>query len=332
MIKNPEFWYKKDILSKLISYLVSPISLIWILISLVKEFLSKPYKAKLKVICIGNLTIGGTGKTPFAISTFLWLTELGYNPVFLTRGYGGEEDGPTEVKGFHTHLNVGDEALLLSKVGITIVAKNRAKGAKFIENHKNNFDVIIMDDGLQNYQLYKDLNVMLVDKESLFGNGFCIPAGPLRETINHGIKKVNSIILTGNNDNITEFNKNLISKVPIFNSKIVLENSTHNNKQKYLAFCGLGNPSKFYRTLEKNKFHIAKTKSFPDHHKYKSIDIENLKKEAQNQNLKLITTEKDYVKITDNDKKSIHVLSIKLDLVKNDKDKFKSLLRDNING
>ena len=127
MIKNPEFWYKKDILSKLISYLVSPISLIWILVSLVKEFLSKPYKAKLKVICIGNLTIGGTGKTPFAISTFLWLTELGYNPVFLTRGYGGEENGPFEVKSLHTHLKVGDEALLLSKVGKLLLLKIELK-------------------------------------------------------------------------------------------------------------------------------------------------------------------------------------------------------------
>ena len=332
MIKNPKFWYKKDIVSKLISYFLSPISLIWILLSLIKKFFSKPYKTKLKVICIGNLTIGGTGKTPFAISTFNWLKELGYNPVFLTRGYSGKENGPTEVKTFHTHFNVGDEALLLSKVGTTIVAKNRSVGARFIEKHKNNFDIIIMDDGLQNHQLYKDLNILLVDRESFFGNEYCLPAGPLRETVRHGIKKINAIILTGNYENEIDINNKFIKKVPIFNSKIIPDNSIQNKNQKYLAFCGLSNSSKFYKTLEKNKFHIAKTKSFPDHYKYNDIDIINLKKEAQNQDLKLITTEKDYVKIANKDKKSFDVLCIKLDLEKNDKNKFKSLLRDNMNG
>ncbi len=332
MIKNLEFWYKKDIFSKLISYIMYPLSIVWISISLIKELFSKKYQTKLKVICIGNLTVGGTGKTPFAISTFTWLTELGYSPVFLTRGYGGIEKGPIEVKEFHTHFNVGDEALLLSKVGITIVAKNRSVGAKFIENHKNNFDIIIMDDGLQNFQLYRNLNILLIDNENLFGNEFCLPAGPLRQTISHGMKKINAIVLTGNDKNKIGINEKLAYNVPIFHSNIILEKLVKDKNQQYLAFCGLGNPLKFYKTLKKYKFHIAKTKSFPDHYKYKDIDIINLQKEAQTQNLKLITTEKDYVKIADNDKELIDVLSIKLDLEKNDKDKFKSLLRDNMNG
>ncbi|MDA7693148.1 tetraacyldisaccharide 4'-kinase, partial [Alphaproteobacteria bacterium] len=178
MIKTPIFWYDKSFISKLKTYLLSPLSILWIIASRIKIILSHPYKSKSKVICIGNLTIGGNGKTPFAISVFKLLKNTGYNPVFLTRGYGGEIHGPLEVKTNHTHFDIGDEALLLSNIGTTIVSKNRSNGAKFIENDNRNFDIIIMDDGLQNNQLHKDINILLIDKNRFFGNEYCIPAGP----------------------------------------------------------------------------------------------------------------------------------------------------------
>ena len=168
MIKAPKFWYKDDRLSKLIAFLAYPLSIIWIVIAFIKKNMRMPYKSKLKVICIGNLNIGGTGKTPFTIYTYKILRELGYKPAFLTRGYGGLEKGPLKVKLKHNYKDVGDEALLLNKVGPTILSADRSQGAKFIENHKDSYDLILMDDGLQNNQLEKNIKLLLVDKSFIF--------------------------------------------------------------------------------------------------------------------------------------------------------------------
>ena len=157
MFKTPEFWYRNNVLSKVKAIFLYPFSIFWILIGQFKRFFTKTYKCKLQVICIGNLTVGGTGKTPFAIYIYKLLKDLGYKPVFLTRGYGGFIKGHIEVNNTHHFTEIGDESILLSKVGTTIVSKNRSLGAKYIEKHKKKFDVIIMDDGLQNYQLKPDV-------------------------------------------------------------------------------------------------------------------------------------------------------------------------------
>ena len=329
---TPKFWYEKDFLSKFKSYLLSPLSVIWIFLSRIKAILSKPYNSKLKVICVGNLTIGGTGKTPFAISTFKWLKDIGYNPVFLTRGYGGNQIEPMEVKTFHKHKDVGDEALLLSKIGTTIVSKNRSSGAKFIESHQSNFDIIIMDDGLQNNQLRKNFNILLVDKNLMFGNEYCIPAGPLRETISSGLLNIDAIIITGNNEIIDYQHYIFRKKIPIFESIISLQKTLEVNQDKFLAFCGLGNPQKFYKTLEQNGFNLIQTKSFPDHYQYNDTDINSLKKEAKKYKLKLITTEKDYVKINEQNNNLINVASINLTIEDKQLVKFKALIKESIDG
>ena len=219
MINTPKFWYKKDLISKFKTLLLLPFSIVWILLSLMKKNFVKKYKSRLKVICIGNLNIGGTGKTPFSIQTYKILEILGYKPVFLTRGYRGLTKGPILVNKSHNHKDVGDEALLLSKVGTTIVSSNRCIGAKYIENLKKNYDIIIMDDGLQNYQLEQDIKLLLIDKKLLFGNGYCIPAGPLRQTITQGLKKIDAIIFTGDGD-IKDINLNFINNIQNFDTKL----------------------------------------------------------------------------------------------------------------
>lgn len=329
MINTPEFWYKKDLISKFKTLLLLPFSIFWILLSLIKKNFAKRYKSHLKVICIGNLSIGGTGKTPFSIQTYKILEILGYKPVFLTRGYRGLTKGPILVKKSHNHKDVGDEALLLSKVGTTIVSSNRCIGAKYIENLKKNYDIIIMDDGLQNYQLEQDIKLLLIDKKLLFGNGYCIPAGPLRQTITQGLKKIDAIIFTGDGD-IKDINLNLINNIQNFDTKLEIKNTFKTKQNNFLAFCALGNPIKFFNTLKKNNFKIVLTKSFPDHYEYKNKDINTLKEEADNRNLKLITTEKDYVKIDDKENK-ISVLPIEINFTKTDRNKFKSFLKEKIN-
>ena len=329
MINTPEFWYKKDLISRFKTLLLLPFSIIWILLSLIKRNFAKRYKSHLKVICIGNLSIGGTGKTPFSIQTYKILEILGYKPVFLTRGYRGLRKGPILVNKSHNHKDVGDEALLLSKVGTTIVSSNRCIGAKYIENLKKNYDVIIMDDGLQNYQLEQDIKLLLIDKKLLFGNGYCIPAGPLRQTITQGLKKIDAIIFTGDGD-IKDINLNFINNIQNFDTKLEIKNNFKTKQNNFLAFCALGNPIKFFNTLKKNNFKIVLTKSFPDHYEYKNKDINTLKEEADNRNLKLITTEKDYVKIDDKENE-ISVLPIEINFSKADGNKFKSFLKEKIN-
>jgi len=329
MINTPEFWYKKDLISKFKALLLLPFSIIWILLSSIKKNFAKRYKSHLKVICIGNLSIGGTGKTPFSIQTYKILEILGYKPVFLTRGYRGLTKGPILVNKSHNYKDVGDEALLLSKVGTTIVSSNRCIGAKYIENLKKNYDIIIMDDGLQNYQLEQDIKLLLIDKKLLFGNGYCIPAGPLRQTITQGLKKIDAIIFTGDGD-IKDINLNFINNIQNFDTKFEIKNTFKTKQNNFLAFCALGNPIKFFNTLKKNNFKIVLTKSLPDHYEYKNKDINTLREEADNRNLKLITTEKDYVKIDDKENE-ISVLPIEINFSKADGNKFKSFLKEKIN-
>ena len=330
MINSPKFWYRNDWLSKVLALIIYPLSIIWIIISFIKKKFSKTYRSRLKIICVGNLNIGGTGKTPFAIYTYKILKELGFNPVFLTRGYGGKEKGPVKVESTHQYKDVGDEALLLNNIGPTIVSRDRSLGAKFIENHKYNYDVILMDDGLQNYQLEKNIKFLLVDKNLKFGNKLCVPAGPLREPINQRLKEIDSIILTGNNTDQDIGLRKISDYISVFNSSIKIMQSSNIKSKKFLAFCGLANPDKFYETLEKGGYKVFLTKSFPDHHQYTEEEINHLILKAKNKNLTLITTAKDYVKIIDK-KNEIQVLSIESSFNAKDELRFKAFLKEKLN-
>ena len=329
MFRTPEFWYKKNFKSKVQIIFFYPFSILWVLIDAFKSYFSETYTSKIKVICVGNLTVGGTGKTPFSIYIYKLLKNLGYNPVFLTRGYGGFKKGPLEVDNSHQFQDVGDESILLSKVGTTIVAKNRSLGAKFIEKHKDKFNVIIMDDGLQNYQLKQDVKFLLIDEKLKLGNGYCLPAGPLRQSLKRGLKGIDKIILTGESDK----NENDLFKsfeIPVIKSSIKINSILKFKKEKLLAFCGLANPNKFFDTLKKNGYEISSKRIFPDHYAYKKDDINNLIFDAKSQNLKLITTEKDYVKILEN-KHNIHFLPIELKLSIKDKLNFELFLKEKLN-
>ena len=186
-----------------------------------------------------------------------------------------------------------------------------------------------MDDGLQNYQLEQDIRLLLIDKKILFGNGYCIPAGPLRETINQGLKKIDAIIFTGDNGN-KDVNLHLSEDIQSFDTNLKIKKNLKTKQISFLAFCALANPMKFYDTLNKNYFKVALTKSFPDHYEYNNNDMNKLRQEANSKNLKLITTEKDYVKINDKENE-ISVLPIEINFNRADEDRFKSFLKEKLN-
>ena len=186
-----------------------------------------------------------------------------------------------------------------------------------------------MDDGLQNYQLRQDIKLLLVDRKLKLGNGYCLPAGPLRQPIKRGLYDIDKIILTGESD---KNEKDLFKSfnIPVIKSNIKIAIPIKIKKEKLLAFCGLANPNKFFDTLKKNGYEISSTRKFPDHYAYKKNDINSLIFDANDLNLKLITTEKDYVKISEN-KDQIHFLPIELELSVKDKLNFELFLQDKLN-
>lgn len=308
------FFYKKSFLN----FCLIPLGLLLFLITLTRRKFIKPYKAKISVICCGNITLGGTGKTP----TSLWIGETlqkqGKKVIYLTRGWRGKEKGPLLVNPQkHNATLVGDEALLLAAKAPTIVSKNRKEGAKLAE--KLNMDIIIMDDGFQNPYIHKDFSCLIFDGRNGLGNTYLFPAGPLRETLKSGMAIADCALLLGKDStHLEDIIKKTNPAFPIFKGKIdCTQPCTLNNKKPYMAFAGIGFPEKFFYTLKKHGFHLIKTKSFPDHHSYTSSDIENLRREAANLNAQLITTEKDFVKLSPVNKKYITPFPVKLTLEKN---------------
>jgi tetraacyldisaccharide 4'-kinase len=252
---------------------------------------------------VGNLTSGGSGKTPVAIALGDLLADHG-NVVFLTRGYGGQLDGPVIVDpSHHTARDTGDEALLLARRHRTIVARNRAAGARVAD--ADGADFIVMDDGFQNFSLAKDFSLLVVDAESGFGNGRLIPAGPLREPVDAGLARANAIILTGSGDPVLPpFNG------PIVRARFVPENLERLRGRKTMAFAGIGRPGKFFSMLSANGVELVRTQAFPDHHVFTTREVGELKNQAANSNALLATTEKDYVRLDPSQRDGIEPIAI----------------------
>ena len=191
-MRAPDFWRKRGWQAQLLSPLGA---LYGFSVALKKR---AGFAPGIPVICVGNLTAGGTGKTPIAIAVADALRARGRKPYFLTRGYGGSERGPAMASRAHSAAVMGDEALLLARHGQTVVAKDRAAGARLAVD--KGADAIVMDDGHQNFALHKNLSLVVVDAQIGFGNGFMIPAGPLREPVAQGLVRANAVVLVGDGD------------------------------------------------------------------------------------------------------------------------------------
>lgn len=264
---------------------------------------AKRYRSSLPVICIGNLTAGGTGKTPLAIHIGQRLIAMDERPVFLTRGYGGRMKGPYRVDtGFDSARDVGDEALLLAKVAPTVVSRDRAAGARAIEA-ASLASVIVMDDGLQNPSLHKDLAVALIDGRRGIGNGDVLPAGPLRAPLKLQLGLVDAIMLNRppghDGDACLEWLPNDFAG-PILTATPEPEGDVHWIRDaRLVAFAGIGHPERFFGLLKELGGNIVATVPLPDHHAFTAKDAERILALAESLDAIAVTTEKDYVRLGD---------------------------------
>ena len=285
-MKAPEFWQNGGAMGAVLS----PLGALYGLGGRVRAALARPYRAPVPVICVGNLTLGGTGKTPVAIDLLQRLMARGVAVHAVTRGYGGTEKGPHRIDVKEDHpKRVGDEPLLLASHAPVWVARDRAAGIRAAI--AAGAGAIVTDDGFQNPGFVKDLSVVVVDAEARFGNGRVFPAGPLREPVEHGLARADAVVMMGQ------------GAAPDFDGPVLratLEPRVSGISlagARVFAFAGIGRPEKFFETVRRLGAEVVDCEGFPDHHRYTGAMVNRLVARADGQGLTTVTTEKDMVKM-----------------------------------
>ena len=317
-MKTPKYWQSNSIVSKLLL----PLGLIYGVLTQLRLKIKRPKHADIPVICIGNITAGGTGKTPVSISIAKMLGTEMYHPYFVSRGYGGKLKNVLVNNKKHSAKEVGDEPLLLSSQAPVIVNSNRYEGAQLAI--KEGADVIIMDDGFQNPSMHKNLSFLVFDGTYGVGNGRLIPAGPLRETFKDGIKRADALVIMGKDKHDLAKRCNL----PVFYAHTEAV-QTHINNSNVVAFAGIGHPQKFYHTLSSQGFNVVETIDFPDHHFYKKSELNAILAKAKELNAVVYTTSKDFVKIPTFMQDEFNVLEISV--VWDNPEELMSFIKSKIN-
>ncbi len=303
--KKPEFWDKSEL--SIWSIILYPFSLLFLIISLGAKFLKIKKKFPIPIVCVGNIYTGGTGKTPLALEIFKITKSYGKNPAFVKKGYD----------------YLYDEIQMLDKTGKTYSDKNRKEAIKSLISDKH--DVAILDDGFQDLSIEKDFSILCFNSRQLIGNGFLIPAGPLRESFN-SIKKADCVLINGDRNIEFENKINKINKnIKIFYSKYKIKNIENFKNKEVVAFAGIGNPSNFFHLLKENNINVKKTYSFPDHYNYSENDFSKI---IDDKNMKIITTEKDYFRMNDRQKQNCDF--VKVDLEIENKSEFVNLIKNKV--
>jgi tetraacyldisaccharide 4'-kinase len=294
-MREPAFWWRE---AGAMAALLSPLSALYGAVA-ASRMAGSGTRTAIPVICVGNFTLGGSGKTPTAIALARMLTAAGQKPALLSRGYGGQNPGPVEVDFQHHNASeVGDEALLLSRGALTIVARDRVAGANAATAAGAN--VIVMDDGLQNPSLVKDLAIAVVDGRRGAGNGKVFPAGPLRAPMPAQWAQTGALLVIGEPSGVTPLVADAKSRgVPVFHGTLEPDRAAITSLQgrKVLAFAGIGDPDKFFATLDAAGIAAPIRETFPDHHRYSNEQAAALVMQAEHKGLELVTTEKDFVRL-----------------------------------
>jgi tetraacyldisaccharide 4'-kinase len=314
-MREPSFWWRRP---GLVSALLSPAGTIYGRVA--KSRMARPgTRANVPVICVGNFTLGGSGKTPAAIAIAGILGAAGRRPVLLSRGYGGTLEGPVTVDPQRRGAaEVGDEALLLAEAAVTVVAHDRVAGANAAEAAGG--DVIVMDDGLQNPSLIKDLTIAVVDGRRGVGNGKVFPAGPLRAPLAAQFERIDAVLMIGGSAGAAGLDREVRARrLPVFHGALEPEPAAIDavSGRPVLAFAGIGDPDKFFATAAAAGVEIARRVPFPDHHPYTATEAGDLIMQAEREGLRLLTTTKDRARMAGDPALAalaarVHVLPVRL--------------------
>ena len=291
---KPKFWDKNQI--SFFSVLFFPISLLIKLVGFFIRFSTSTHQCSIPIICVGNIYLGGTGKTPLCIEIFSILKNLNMNPVFIRKKYDSFED----------------EVNLQKNLGPIYQNKKRIEAIK--EAIQNKANVAILDDGFQDFSINKNLSIVCFNEKQWIGNGLVIPSGPLREELS-ALKRGDLVIINGEKN--VEIESKILSenkKIKIFYTKYKPQNIDEFKNKKVTAFAGIANPKKFFNLLKYNNIDVVKEIKFPDHYNYSEKELENLMNNAKANNTILLTTEKDYFRINQNYKKKINYLKILVEI------------------
>ena len=303
--KKPKFWDYRRV--SFLSVLLYPFSLIYLLSFFLIKIFENRKKFQIPTICIGNIYLGGTGKTPLAREVFNIIKSFQKNPAYIKKSYD------------YLH----DEIKMLKKTGKVYTSKNRGESISL--SMANNHDVAILDDGFQDFSIKPNFSILCFNSKQLIGNGFVLPSGPLRENFK-SIERANCIVINGckNLKFENKINESLgrDKKIFIFYSKYRIENIENFQNREITAFAGIGNPQNFFELLKDNNLQVKRSLSFPDHHKYSQNDFNEILKDKSN---KLVTTEKDYFRMSDEHKKLCDYVEVSLEI--QNKEKFKNLIK-----
>ena len=291
---KPKFWSTNR---SILSFLLMPFTLVVMLVTFLRRSVTNSIKFKIPIICIGNLYIGGTGKTPASIFVAQALLKIGKNPAIIRKFYKSHKD---------------EHNLITSNFKNLILNKNRVLGIR--EAEMRNHDIAILDDGFQDHKIKKNLNIICFNSKQLVGNGLVLPAGPLRESLN-SLKHVDIILINGPKNyefeqKVLKLNKNL----KIFYSYYRPLNLESFRSKKLLAVAGIGNPENFFELLEKSNLEISKKLIFPDHYEFTRDEVQKIEDYAENKDLHIIMTEKDYYKINNFKISNISFLKVSLEI------------------
>jgi tetraacyldisaccharide 4'-kinase len=308
-MRAPDFWEKDGFLGRALA----PLGALYARAGRFRRRSAKPERLPVPVICIGNVTSGGTGKTPTALKVADMLAAEGQKPWFLTRGYGGRMIGPVIVDpAVHGPEQVGDEALLLAAVCPTVVARDRVAGGRLAI--ASGATVLVMDDGFQNPYLAKDLSILVFDGGAGIGNGRVIPAGPLRESLAEGVARADLAVIIG--EDLTGLRQQLADRLPILSGLLVpnAEDAATLRGKRALAFAGIGRPRKFFETLQAVGVDLSSAVSFADHQVLRTADLADLRAKAARQQAMLVTTAKDFARLPPAQRHDIAVLRVALEI------------------
>ncbi len=286
-MRAPDFWQQDGA----VATLLRPAGALYAAGGAVRRLLAQPWRAPVPVLCVGNLTVGGTGKTPVVLDLARRLAAR--QPHIVTRGYGGRLAGPVQVdRARHEAADVGDEPLLLAQRTPVWVARDRVAGARAAI--ARGARLLLLDDGFQNPTLAKDVSLVVVDGETGFGNGHVFPAGPLREPAGWGIARADALVLMGpDRHGIAAW-----SPVPVLCARLVPRMPlSFAPLAPIVAFAGIGRPEKFFATLRALGARPAAECAFPDHHRFRGEDLLRLEGLAASLGARLVTTAKDAVRL-----------------------------------